>query len=98
MAGKLSGAVKRLVRQCTSSVYRVLCVAHQLDLVRQAVFDEHVKKAFYDPLISLVFYFRGQNNLIPKMYRKCPLGGATRCVDKSLFGSHPPNGGRPAVY
>lgn len=58
--------------------YRIWCGAHQPDLVVQALFDKHVQKMFYEPLISLVSYVRRETNLIAKMGSNFPLVGATR--------------------
>lgn len=49
-----------------------------MDVAVQAVFNDHVKALFQDPLPGPIAYLRRQNNQISRMESKCPTVATTR--------------------
>lgn len=84
MVGRVSGVVTRIQNVCADGFYRVWCGAHQLDLAVQAVFEEHVKDNFQDPLHRLISYLRRQTNLIARMCSQCPTVATTRWLSLGI--------------
>jgi hypothetical protein len=72
MTGRFQGVVTRIARIVDSSLIRIWCGAHQLDLVIQAVMDDVVKDRFFQVMTNFIRHLIRQQNLIAEMASTCP--------------------------
>jgi hypothetical protein len=80
MTGCISGTCTRLAREFHSSIYRIWCGAHQLDLVVKKAFSRLCNETFLDTLTSMTGHLRRQQNLIREMKSACPTFVSTRWI------------------
>jgi hypothetical protein len=72
MTGRHGGIVHLLEQQCNNKMLRILCPAHQLDLVVKRVTRDLDGGDFYSIAHAFSVYLRTQQNLITDMGSKCP--------------------------
>ena len=61
-----------LERECSNKLFRIWCVAHQLDIVVKEATRRVQYEAFYKVAHALSVYLRIQHNLISNMGSQCP--------------------------
>lgn len=72
MTGRFQGAVTRLGQVCSARVFRIWCLAHQLDLLIQDLFEEILSDLFYEPLFLFISFLHSQLTLLNPMGAKSP--------------------------
>lgn len=80
MTGCVQGTTTRLSHECHSSIFRIWCGAHQLDLVVKKAFNELLDDKFLTMLTGVTGHLRRQQNLIQEMKSTCPTYVTTRWI------------------
>lgn len=76
--GCVQGLGTRIGAVASSGFYRVLCAAHQLDLVAQQIMKFMYSDYFVNTIQLLTGHLRRQQNLIREMRSTCPRFNNTR--------------------
>jgi len=74
MTGRVAGVVTRLdaAMHNDSSLIRIWCGAHQLDLVMEDIMSNVIKERFFLVMTGFITHLTRQQNLITKMQTTCP--------------------------
>jgi hypothetical protein len=85
MTGWVQGACTRLTRECHSSIFRICCGAHQLDLVMETAFAALCDDRFLTTVTGVAGHLRRQQNLIMEMHSTCPMFATARWISMGKF-------------
>jgi hypothetical protein len=85
MTGCLQGTCTRLARECHSSIFRIWCGAHQLDLVVKKALAALCDERFLTVVTGVTGHLRRQQNLIMEMHSTCPMFATTRWISMGKF-------------
>jgi hypothetical protein len=80
MTGCIQGTCTRLARECHTTLFRIWCGAHQLDLVMKKAFGRLCNDRFLNVVTGVTGYLRRQQNLMAEMKSMCPTFACTRRI------------------